>query len=93
MQDQMMANQHAMMPMGQPGITVSPVIKIVNGPDHSIGGPESGEGDIKIKRAPTHTSVPTKTIATTSPEKPAEESSGLGGVIDFAKSLFIKKVG
>jgi hypothetical protein len=99
MQQQMMANQHAMMPMGQPGITVSPVIKIVNGPDNSTGGNTSSgntssendavDGEIKIKGSQPAAS-PIRTIS----EKPvAESSSALGGVIDFAKSLFIKKVG
>ena len=95
MQNQMIANQQAMIPSAQPGITVSPIIKIVNGPDNSTGGTDAQpqEGEIKIKGGQTY-SHPTGNVrsVSTSAEKPVAESSALGGVIDFAKSLFIKKI-
>jgi DNA-directed RNA polymerase II subunit RPB2 len=105
--DMPMASSGPVMPTAQePRINISPIIKIVNGPDNSTN---SGESSTPTATA-TVDGVPVQTVSTNqnnipslpnkintktvTPEstKPESEKSFLGGMIDFGKSLLIKKV-
>jgi DNA-directed RNA polymerase II subunit RPB2 len=92
-----------------PKINISPVIKIVNGPDNSTNSGEQTPVTPSQEKGSVHEQTPNISVHTphTQPPKLPQNTQGemkqtagadnqtgiLGGMIDFGKNLFIKKIG